>query len=355
MIETKDKIKSPKVEIIILNWNGWKDTLECLESVYRINYPNYEVIVVDNGSENESIEKIREYCRGEIVIKSKLLPDIADPCKKPIIIIEFTKEELDLDNAKNDKIEALFPNRKLILIKNDKNYGFAEGNNIAIKYALNALNSDYLLLLNNDTVVDKELLWESIKVAETDKKIGIIGPKIYYYDFRGRTDVINLAGGVINLWRGQTYRIGVNEIDKGQYDEIRKVDYVEGSSLLIKKQVIDKIGLIDSSYFAYWEEIDFCMRGSKVGYWSMYVPKARIWHKISSSVESSQKIYFLTRNRFLFTKKFSTNSQYVSFLFYFFGFQFWSICYTYLTAHKIQNLKYFFKGTLDGIRIKRNI
>ena len=163
------------------------DTVECLESLYRINYPYYDVILIDNGSTDSSVEKIKDYCAGKINVDSKFFRYKHD--NKPIEVIELMKEE-----AEKGK-EVLFSmNERLILIKNFKNYGFAGGNNVGIRFALKALHPDHILLLNNDTVVDKNFLTELVNAIESDKSIGIVGPKIYYYDFKGRSDVISFTG-----------------------------------------------------------------------------------------------------------------------------------------------------------------
>jgi len=340
---------TPKVSIIILNWNGWEDTIECLESLYRITYPNYDVIVVDNGSEDDSIEKIKEYCEGKIKVESKFFEYSSE--NKPIKIIEYTREEAEAGGGKEEEIAHFPSNRKLILIKNEKNYGFAEGNNIGMRYALKALNPDYILLLNNDTVVDKEFLGELVKVAESNDKIGIVGPKTYYYDYNGKTNIINFAGGKLNMWKGQPYHIGVNEIDKGQYDEIKEVDYIEGSCSLVRKELIKNIGLLSLRYFAYWEENDWCIRGFKMGYKSVYVPKAEIWHKVSSSVDRAIKIYYLTRNMFWFMKRYANRLQYLIFLLYFFGFRFWFTSGIFVIYHRdVEGFISFFKGVIDGLK-----
>ena len=352
------------VSIIILNWNGWKDTIECLESLYQITYPNseaffvntlpqrdakgrYDVIVVDNGSMDESIEKIKEYCEGEIGVESKFFEYSGG--NKPIKIIEYRRKEAEAGGGKEKEIIDLPSNKKLIIIKNEKNYGFAEGNNIGIRYALKALNPGYVLLLNNDTVVDKEFLGELVKVGESDEKIGIIGPKIYYYD---KPNKINFAGGRINFWKGRGEHICGNEIDKGQYDKIKKVDYIEGSCFLIRKRVIEKVGMMNINYFAYWEEADWCARVQKVGYKIIYAPKSMIWHKVSST---SKKIsgffeYHNTRNRFLFMKKYATRIQFISFILWFFVFNFWLMSGLLLIYHKnTKALICFYKGVKDGI------
>ncbi|MEN6514775.1 glycosyltransferase, partial [Methanoculleus sp.] len=152
----------PRVSIIILNWNGWKDTIECLESVYQITYQNYDVIVVDNGSENESIEKIKEYARGNLEVTSRFFDYSRE--NKPLHYIEYSLDETKAEKGKEAEIADLPSWKKLILINNMKNYGFAEGNNIAIRYALKVLNPEYVLLLNNDTIVDRNFLDELVNV-----------------------------------------------------------------------------------------------------------------------------------------------------------------------------------------------
>ena len=336
---------SPEVAVIILNWNGSKDTMECLESLFSINYPNYTVIVVDNASSDDSLKRIRQYCKGQIEVKSAFFK--YSKRNKPIEIVEYAKEE-------SEKIKCNFSG--IVLIKNDKNYGFAEGNNIGIRYALDSLNSDYILLLNNDTVVDIDFLGELIKVSKNSDNIGFVSPKTYYYDFNDKRDVINFAGGSLNMIKGQSKSIGVNEVDEGQYEEIKTVEYCEGSCLLVKKEVLEKIGLFDTKYFAYWEEADLCTRGYKAGYKSVYVPKAKIWHKVSASTDDPTKLYYYTRNKFWFMQKYASRIEYISFIALFFGFYFWNLTCRYtlygLYKRSLKHSSYFLKGIKNGIFIK---
>lgn len=343
----------PKVSIIILNWNGWKDTIECLESLYQITYPNYDVIVVDNGSEDKSTENVKEYTEGRIEVNSKFFR--YDPSNKQIKILEYGRKEAEEggDFAKEKYFSKLSPNKKLILIKNEKNYGFCEGNNIAIRYALRALNPDYLLLLNNDTVIDKNMLEELVKVAESDPEIGIAGSKNYLYD---EPNVIQFAGGLIDYNFGSVPGIGYGLIDEGQYDEIRDVGFVDGSACLIKKRVIDKVGMLDPDYFAYYDDPDLCVRAYRAGYRSVYVPKARMWHKVSRTAGSMSPlfVYFTSRNRFLFMKKNATRYQYFKFLLLFFIMRFPLSLGSFLKGKRYHQTRLFIKGVVDGLIWRRS-
>ena len=336
----------PNVTIIVLNWNGWKDTIECLESLYQINYPNYQVLLVDNASSDASIEKINEYCDGKLPIKSDFFDYKSE--NKPIYFHDFLEEEY---NSFNKDFTGL---NSIIILKNSNNYGFAGGNNIGIKFALKNFKSDYILLLNNDTVVDKIFLTELVKIGQKNNKIGFLGPKTYYYENKGRKDIISFAGGFLNSYTGIPKVAGYQEIDNGQYDRLNKVNYVEGSCILINKDVLEKIGFLDTSYFAYWEEADLCKRGFKAGYESVYVPKSKIWHKVSTSFNDPLKLYYYSRNKIKFMKKNTSRIEYISFLLYFFVYGFWITNFCYLnTALKKKNgfemNKNFIKGVLNGL------
>lgn len=339
-------INKSKVGIIILNWNGWNDTIECLESLFNIAYTNYDVIVVDNGSNDESINKIKEYCEGKIEVKSRYFH--YNPNNKPIGIVEYVKDEIKNNIVKNKKINNYAQNKKIILIKNTSNYGYAKANNIGITYALEKLNSDYVLLLNNDIVLDKMVLEELVEVGNRDNSIGITGATNYYYD---NPNKFWFCGGKINFWNGNVIKIGENELDKGQYNIIKEVDYVAGTCLLIKKEVIEKVGKLDCDYFAYWEEADFCIRAKKAGYKIIHVPKGKIWHKISST---SKKItgffeYYNTRNIFLFMKKHASRIQFFSFVLWFFLYNFWFISSMLIYQKNTEALFSFYKGLKDGL------
>ena len=333
---------APLVAVIIINWNNWEDTLECLESLYQTDYPNFKVILLDNHSRDDSVEKIYAYLLGETEISSPFFD--YNPHNKPLKFTTYSPDDPGNELFEND----------LIFIENDRNQGFTGGNNRAIKVAINELKPDYILLLNNDTVVSQDFLTELVRTVHEDDKIGFAGPKTYYYDYKSRIDVINFAGGYLNFKTGHSQSIGVDEVDKGQYDTLRSVDYVEGSCLLVKTRVLQEIGLLDPVFFAYWEETDLCMRGRRAGYDSVLVPQARIWHKISSSTPTPERLYYYTRNKFYFMKKHATPTQYRSFLLYFFGFLFWKMNLTLLIDGIVDRESplhnYFIKGVRDGLK-----
>lgn len=265
---------NPSISIIILNWNGWEDTIECLESLYQIDYPNYNVIVVDNGSSDESINKIKEYCDGKIVPSSLFFK--YNPKNKPIKIFEYSKKESE--SIKNKEITRLSSSGKLVLIKNDMNHGFAEGNNIGIRYALNSLDSDYILLLNNDTVVDKNFLGQLVELAETDEKIGIVGPKIYYYDFEGKNDVVANLGGKVNLSKYPGYYDLTEISNVDDYNDIIECDWVSGAAMMMKSRQIP-IKFLNNELFFGNEDIDLCIKLKEQGYRVVSVLNSNIWHK----------------------------------------------------------------------------
>ena len=341
----------PKISIIILNWNGWPDTIECLESLSQISFPNYCIVLLDNGSNDSSFEEIKAYLAGRKLTKSKFFKYTTE--NKPIRILEYTNGEAELGGGRENEIADLPSCRKLVLIRNNRNYGFAEGNNIGIRYALKALGPDYILLLNNDVVVKKDFLDNLTVALKNDEGAGFAGPAIYYYDYNGHTDILSTVGIDLIMRKGWFHRIGNFEQDRGQYDAVTTVDYLEGSCLLIKKAALDKIGLFDSRYFAYWEETDLCIRGGEAGYKCICVPTAKIWHKVSSSATKGVKLYYMTRNRLWFVKDHATKQELRSFLAYFFGRQFWIILRDYVYQKDMKSISIFLKGVLHGILPKR--
>jgi len=275
----------PKVSIVILNWNGWGDTIECLESVYQMNYPYYDVIVVDNASSDDSIQRIIDWANGKLGVKSFLLT--YNPTNKPLEYVEYNEDEIQRKNWLKKTIKSR--NNVLTIIKNKKNYGFSKANNIAIKYLLESTNSEYILLLNNDVVVANNFLITLIKDTEKRKDCGIAGPKIFYYS--KNRDILWFAGGKINKWHPQIYRhIGMKERDSEKYNKIRYVDWVSGAAMLLKVETIKKVGMLDESYSFGFEDVDYCLKAKKDGVKIIYIPNAIIWHKVGASRKKNENL-----------------------------------------------------------------
>lgn len=256
---------SQKVSIIIVNFNGSKDTIDCLKSLEKITYKNFEVIVIDNASEKSDFENIEEFLK-----TSKL-------------------------NAKKSCLPAGRYQLKA-------NLGFSGGNNVGIKEVM-SLGTDYILLLNNDTEVAPDFLDKLIKVAEENKKGGLFAPKIYFYDEPQR-----IWHAVCDFsWIGGGKPLQYEEIDKNPEEkEIKKTKYVSGCAMLIRKDVIEKVGLLEEDFFMYYEDTDFSLRAKKAGFELLYVPDSHIWHKVSRSAKKmgEPKIhYYHIRNALLISKR----------------------------------------------------
>lgn len=278
---------NPLVTIIILNWNGWQDTLECLESLYQIDYDNYRVILVDNHSQDQSLEKIREYCQGKIIVQSKFFTYEND--NKPIIITELTNKQLESNSEKKDDHNPQSSKQKLILIENDQNYGFAKGNNIAIEYSLKNFNPDYILLLNNDTIVDPEFLKEMVNTAEINDKNGILGAKLLN---AYNKQIIDSTGHVLS-W-GRMVDRGHDEFDRGQYDEKTEIMGAMAAAALYKKDMLLEIGILDTSYVTLGEDADLSWRAYNNGWKAVYAPKAIVYHKRGRTITKKSVIPKMT-------------------------------------------------------------
>jgi GT2 family glycosyltransferase len=285
------------VTIIILNWNGLKDTIDCIESIKVNTYPEYCIVVVDNGSKGVDAQVLCE--------------------------------------RYNDSIKV---------ICNEKNLGFSGGMNAGINYALKELKQHYILLLNNDTIVDPDFLNQLISVADEDPTIGITGPKVYYFN---EPTHIQEAGNLINMYRGQIRTAGHFGSDE---ETVKQVDYF-GPCILIRNEVIHKIGILDEDYFCYWEDADYGIRTKKAGYKVVYVPKSKIWHKVEKSTQGKTGFveYYISRNRFRFMKKNATRAQYICFLIIFFCFDVWLITGSRIYRKQLRQLPYFYRGIVDGL------
>lgn len=281
-----------KVFIIILNYNGFNDTLECIKSLEKLTYKNYEIVIVDNNSTDNSFNQLKKVF-GE----------------------------------------------KYKLISSGKNKGFAFGNNIGIKYALEN-EAEYILLINNDTIVEHDFLSILVKTAEEDEKIGISTGLILNYNNKNK---VWYGGGEIDWNRFYGYHTDenrdINEIKIGN----REVTFATGCLMLLKKEVIDKVGLLPEEYFMYYEDVDYCAKVKEAGYKIIYNPNSIIYHKISSSSgenESPFAVEWNTRNRLRFMNKYRSKVGVVRYI--------KAISFFYLTRI-IKLATYLLKGRNDKV------
>ena len=265
----------PLVSIILLNWNGYEDTLEALESLYNINYPKYNVIVADNNSTNDSIEKIKEYSQGKIRVETEYTKYIDN---KPIQL-NIVKEGEYPDNIDNTSTSE---QKKLLLIENRENYGFAKGNNIAIDYTIKHDKPEYILLLNNDTIVDSEFLNKMIDVALSDEKIGLIGPKFFYYNYEGSHETVWCIGSVVDLDHFPGHHSIMEEPGYDLTQEVIECDWVSGAGALIKTEAMPE-SYLSTEFFFGCEDVDLAISIKEKGYKVVTVTDSIIWHKVGMS------------------------------------------------------------------------
>ena len=221
----------PLVYCVVINLNGRALLLETLDSVRAMTYPNFRVVVTDNGSTDGSQDAVRT---------------------------GYSWVEL---------------------LENGKNLGFGGGNNVGIQYALDR-GADWVILLNNDIVVHPEMLSEMMKVAVTDLSIGIVSPKIFYFS---PADVLWFAGGTVNFWTGAIAHRGLRQKDTGDWDRVEDTEYITGCAMLMRRAMIEQVGMFDPAYFpAYAEDADLSERTRRAGFRLVYAPAAKLWHKVSS-------------------------------------------------------------------------
>jgi GT2 family glycosyltransferase len=243
-------VRHPRVGVVVLNWRRPREILACLASLEAQDYPSYEIVVVDNDSANGSVAEIRR--------------------QYPAVRV----------------------------IENGRNLGFAGGSNRGID-SLMRRGIDYVLLLNDDATCEPRLLSRLIDHAEAEPEIGVVGPTIFYADAPG--NIIWSAGGVIDRI-GRPRHVRVDEPADGSPAPARDVDYVTGCALLIRRDVIETVGVLDERFFAYWEEAEWCARARAAGFRVVHLPAARVWHGLRQQDRETSHVYqyLMTRNRLLY-------------------------------------------------------
>ena len=238
----------PLVISVILNTNRREDTLECLVSLMRSTYSNHMAIALDNHSTDGSVEAIR----------------------------------------------SVFPSVQILEL--GANLGYAGNNNVGINQAISQ-GADWVFVLNEDTILDEHCLSRLVEAGEGDSRVGIVGPMVYHHD---EPDVIQSAGGKMGpLW--QAYHLAKDERDVGKFNRPHDVDWISGCAILVRRAVIEQVGVIDERYFYYWEETEWCIRAGKSGWRIVHVPGAKLWHKgVTLNNQPKPSVtYYATRNRLL--------------------------------------------------------
>lgn len=255
-----------KIFILILNYNGFADTVKCLKTLYKVKSKRYYLftIIIDNGSKAEELQKIKSFFN-------------------------------DPENLKNYHLD------KIKLIENKKNLGFAKGNNIGIRYALTH-GASYILLLNNDTKIEMNFLEKLIEIDPA-----IASPVVKFREFRHSPKLMYDLGGFVNWTTGRTWHVNAyaEEFHHFQNRQPLEADYVAGCCLLVKREVFEKIGLLDEKYFIYFEDVDFCVTAKKKGYRVIVDPSSVIYHKLGGSMDrwSKRAIFHNLFSNFIFITK----------------------------------------------------
>ncbi len=239
-----------KVSAIVVNWNAREDTRECLASLVRSTHRELETILIDNASADGSV----------------------------------------------DYLKGLFP--ATVFVSNATNEGFARASNAGMRLALDR-GADYVFLFNNDAVADERAVERLVAAMEESPEIGLAGAKIFYFS---RKDTIWSAGGEVDFWKGMTRHRGIRKPDSPAFSERADVDYLTGCALMARRELVEKVGMLDTSYRMYGEDADWCLRAGRAGYRVVYVPDALAWHKVSLSSGgefSPSKVYNKTMSNVL--------------------------------------------------------
>ena len=280
----------PSVVIIIVNWNATHHTVECLQSLGELTYECFDVVVVDNGSTDDSVQRIGEWAASH--------SGNATPFSQFISVPEGNAEAGHAMAQRPQ--QAALESRRLVLISHGENAGFSAGNNVGIRWARQQ-GADFVLLLNNDTIVAPDFLTEMIGITARHPNVGIIGAKMYYYD---APDKIWYAGGDLQKLRAVASLPGYGEKDDGRFDVERRVSFVTGACMMIGSRLLEQCGLLDEDFFLGGEDYIYCVCAVRGGFTLWYAPAAQVWHKVGQTRKvEAQRLYAGYRAQTLFMKK----------------------------------------------------
>lgn len=293
--------------VILVNWNGWRDTLECLESLFISDSAEYKVVVCDNGSSDDSIDRIQGWAEGKVIAecaRAEMCGFSSPPCPKPV---EYTL-------LKRKQIEGRWPpiDTPLVVIDCEENLGFAGGNNVGIALAEADERMGFVWLLNNDTVVAKDTLNTLIKKINSRSDYGMVGSTVCYYH---QPEKVQAFGGArffpligLSMHVGRFFnkrrQVVEQKVERG-------FDYIMGASIFVSRQLLETVGKMSEEYFLYYEELDWALRARKQ-FRLAYAQDSVIYHKAGASIGSSNKAksrsiisdFYLMSNRLKITDKF---------------------------------------------------
>jgi GT2 family glycosyltransferase len=301
-----EKGAAARIDILILNWNGWRDTLECMESVLQLHYSPVRIIVCDNGSTDDSLERIREWARGNgapVVTKSPLASPVRQRAH-PITVVEYDRRTAEGGG------DAAASDANLVLIAANENLGFAGGNNVGLRFLLASGSKDLVCLLNNDMVVAPDSLTWMVAGLMSDASIGCVGPTwLEYY----APDVVQAAaGGKVVDWQGLPRPHSSCGQPRGSWSARHpdRLDFIGMGCMLLSVDVVRQVGLIDEQFFLYCEDIDYSLRLRNRGLRLAFVPEAEVWHKAGASSVHGSVLhdYHMVRSSLLLVRKFEPAS-----------------------------------------------
>ncbi len=292
-----------KVYIILVNYKNWEDTAECLESLFKLDYPSYQIIVVDNSEDNESVKHLINFFERKFniwIFPENPLRDKSIPPMEDVIPYLYLEENGNKEIIPK-KTNAKNKDPKVILIKAKENRGFAAGNNLGIRYALKNNDFRYVWLLNNDTVVEKDSLKNMVEYMNKNPDVGVLGSKLILYF---EPEYIQVAGGGrFSKFLLRAKHFGrMSKID--DWKEETELDHVIGASMFVRKDIVER-ELMDEDFFMYVEETEWCTRIKKMGYRLIYFPESIVYHKESVTIGKKNPFFFYynSRNFLYFIKK----------------------------------------------------
>lgn len=296
----------PKVAIIVLNWNGWRDAIACLESLQDITYPNYQIIVVDNGSTDDSVDRLQAWASGEQPVESAQTPG-RSPRQTRMVIYSQREAELGGDAGDERALQQVAPSRRVVMILNRANLGFAAGNNVAIRYAI-ARRFPYVNLINNDVSVQPTYLTTLVQSLGSGARWSGVGPKVLYATREGR---IWYAGGRVKLWRAGGDHVGLRQPDSPSWSGVYDTGFVPGCCFLVKSCVFASVGFLDEDFFFGLEDVDYALRARRRGFQFAVNLDATVYHnaRVRWDGEHPKLAYYHNKYRLLLLKKHGTPLQ----------------------------------------------